>query len=101
MLDAIDSTNAAGMSLAKPPKDDPAKIADAAKQFEALLIGQMMKSINDSEGGWLGTGDDESSQSAMQYGTEVFAQAMAQNGGLGLADLIAKGLQRPSDDSST
>jgi flagellar protein FlgJ len=77
------------------PKDDPAKIKEAAHQFEALLIGQMMKSMRDSEGGWLGTGGDESSSSAMEYGQEIFAQAMAKSGGLGLADLITKGLNRP------
>jgi len=76
--------------------EDPAKVKDAARQFEALLIGQMMKSMHDSEGGWLGTGGDESSSSAMEYGQEIFAQSMAQNGGLGLADLIVKGLQKPS-----
>ncbi|MGP8247638.1 MAG: hypothetical protein ACLQVN_24385 [Bryobacteraceae bacterium] len=81
------------------PKDDPAKIVSAAKQFEALLIGQMMKSMHDSDGGWLGTGDDESASSAMEYGQEIFAQSMAQNGGLGLANLIAKGLQDASKGS--
>jgi hypothetical protein len=40
------------------PKDNPAKIKAAATQFEALLIGQMLKSMHDTEGGWLGTGDD-------------------------------------------
>ena len=69
---------------------------DAAKQFEALLIGQMMKSMRDSEGGWLGTGEDDSSSSAMEYGQEIFAQSMAQNGGLGLAKLIANGLKKSS-----
>lgn len=84
------------------PKDDPAKIVSAAKQFEALLIGQMMKSMHDSEGGWLGTGDDDdSSSSAMEYGQEIFAQALAQSGGLGLANLIAKGLQNASKTSET
>ena len=77
------------------PKDDPARIVSAAKQFEALLIGQMMKSMHDADGGWLGTGDDESASSAMEYGQEIFAQSMAQNGGLGLADVVAKGLQKP------
>jgi Rod binding domain-containing protein len=95
MMDAIGSNVSAGAATAARV-DDPAKIKDAARQFEALLIGQMMKSMHDSEGGWLGTGGDESSSSAMEYGQEIFAQAMAQNGGLGLADLIAKGLQRPS-----
>jgi len=78
-------------------KDDPAKIKAAATQFEALLIGQMLKSMHDSEGGWLGTGDDESASSAMEYGQEVFAQALAAKGGLGLASLVAKGLQQPAE----
>lgn len=77
--------------------DDPEKIKGAAKQFEALLIGQMMKSMHDSEGGWLGTGDDDSSSSAMEYGQEIFAQSMAQSGGLGLSNMIAAGLQKQSD----
>ena len=77
-------------------QDDPAKIKTAATQFEALLIGQMLKSMHDSEGGWLGTGDDESASSAMEYGQEVFAQALAAIGGLGLASLVAKGLQEPA-----
>ena len=96
-------TDAIGLSMpvatigAACPKDDPAKVLGAAKQFEALLIGQMMKSMHDADGGWLGTGDDESASSAMEYGQEVFAQSMAQSGGLGLASFIAKGLQEPSN----
>jgi Rod binding domain-containing protein len=79
------------------PKDDPAKIKAAATQFEALLIGQMLKSMHDSEGGWLGTGDDQSASSAMEYGQEIFAQALSSNGGLGLASMVAKGLQKPPE----
>jgi len=77
---------------ASPTKDDPAKVLDAARQFEALLIGQMMKSMRDSEGGWMGTDDDDAASSAMEYGQEVFAQSMASQGGLGLAKLLAAGL---------
>ena len=95
MLDPISSPNAIVSGTKPLPKDNPAKILDAARQFEALLIGQMMKSMHDSEGGWLGTGGDESASSAMEYGQEVFAQSMASNGGLGLASLIAAGLQTP------
>ncbi len=94
MVNPLTGNSMAGASAAKV-QDSPAKIKDAAKQFEALLIGQMMKSMRDSEGGWLGTGEDESSSSAMEYGQEIFAQAMASNGGLGLASLIAAGLQKP------
>ena|ERR1017187_1215149 len=97
MLDAIGAATPAGSPAAAQPHDDPAKVKDAAKQFEALLIGQMMKSMRDSEGGWLGTNGDDSSSSAMEYGQEIFAQSMAQSGGLGLANLIAKGLQKAAD----
>jgi flagellar protein FlgJ len=71
------------------------KIADAARQFEALLIGQMLKSMRDSEGGWLGTGDDQASSSAMEYAQEMFAQSLAANGGLGMAKLVMRGLEAP------
>src|SRR5580700_254455 len=90
MLDKISPV--ALNSTVAVPKDDPAKIKESAKQFEALLIGQMLKSMHDSEGGWMGTGDDESSSSAMEYAQESFAQSMAANGGLGLSALIVKGL---------
>ena len=96
MLDALNAAPPPVPVAAADKPDDPAKVKDAAKQFEALLIGQMMKSMNDSEGGWLGTGDDDSSSSAMEYGQEIFAQSMAQSGGLGLSNLIAKGLQKTS-----
>jgi Rod binding domain-containing protein len=71
------------------------KTADAARQFEALLIGQMLKSMRDSEGGWLGTGDDESSSSAMEYAQEMFAQSLAAGGGLGIGKLVMRGLEAP------
>jgi Rod binding domain-containing protein len=42
----------------------------------------------------MGTGEDESSSSAMEYATESFAQALASRGGLGLADMVAKGFEK-------
>ena len=97
----IDSILAAGMdvaSTAPKPKDDPAKILNAARQFESLLVAQMMKSMQDAEGGWLGTGDDQSSSAAMEYCQEAFAQAMSANGGLGLAKMVAAGLQQAAKE---
>jgi peptidoglycan hydrolase FlgJ len=92
MLDKISPV--ALSSTVAVPKDDPAKIRESAKQFEALLIGQMLKSMHDSEGGWLGTGGDESSSSAMEYAEESFAQALASRGGLGLAAVVVKGFEK-------
>jgi len=94
-LDTITAAAADVTSMAAKPKvDSPEKILKAAKQFEALLVGQMMKSMQDGEGGWLGTGDDQSSSAAIEYGQEAFAQAMSASGGLGLAQMVAAGLQR-------
>ena len=95
MIDATHTVISPGS--AAPPKDDPAKVKDAARQFEALLIAQMMKSMHDAEGGWLGTGEDESASSAMEYGQEIFAQSISANGGLGLASLVVEGLQKPGE----
>lgn len=92
---SLASLTAASGSTGAPPKDDPAKVLDAAHQFEALLMGQMMKSMRESEGGWMGTDEDDASSSAMEYAQEMFAQSMAAGGGLGLAALVAKGLTRP------
>jgi len=75
------------------PKNDPAKVKDAARQFEALLISQMMKSMRDSEGGWMGTDSDDAASSAMEYAQEMFAQGMSKGGGLGLAKIVVGGLK--------
>jgi len=95
MLEAITNTTTGGLDAPPRKPDDPAKIKDAAHQFEALLLGQMLKSMRDSEGGWMGTGDDEAGSSAMEYAQEMFAQSLAKSGGLGLADLVAQGLTPP------
>jgi Rod binding domain-containing protein len=93
-LDKLTSVAQPDSSMAVKPKDDPKKIADAAKQFEALFIGQMMKSMSEAEGGWMGTGDDQSASSAMQYAQETFAQSLSAKGGLGLASMVVKGLEQ-------
>jgi peptidoglycan hydrolase FlgJ len=79
--------------LPETPAQTPEKVRDAARQFEALLIGQMLKSMKDAQGGWFGAGEDESGSAAMEYGQEVFAQSLSANGGLGLARLVVAGLK--------
>lgn len=95
---AAPQTPALSQGLQAPgKKDTPEKIATAAKQFEALLIGQLMKSMHDPDSkGWLGD-EDESSQSAMEMAEEQFAQALSNGGGLGLARMVVEGLQRSTD----
>jgi Rod binding domain-containing protein len=66
---------------------DEAKVRDAAQQFEALLIAQLLRTARESSG-------EESSDAAFGYAEEQFAAVMAKQGGLGLADLIAAGLSK-------
>ena len=73
---------------------DPAKVHDAAQQFEALLIGQMMRSVRQSGSGWLGSDEDPSGECATDYAEQQFASVMAKQGGLGLADMISQGLSK-------
>ena len=83
---------AAAGQATKP--DDPAKVRDAAQQFEALLIGQILRSVRESGSGWLGSGSDSSTDCATEYAEQHLATTLAQHGGLGLSDLIAQGLER-------
>jgi Rod binding domain-containing protein len=71
--------------------DSPARVLDAAQQFEALLIGQMLRAARESGGGFTGA-KDGASDCATEFAEQQFATVMARQGGLGLATLIGKGL---------
>lgn len=79
----------------RPKSSDTGKIHDAAQQFEALLLTQLLQSAHPS-GGWLGGGDDGASGTAFSFAEQQLATTMAQNGGIGLATLIASGLVKES-----
>jgi Rod binding domain-containing protein len=86
----------AGAAMGSPDlkPDDPAKIRKAAQQFEALLLEEVMQSAKGSGGGWLESDGDSSEDCATGLGEQQLAIAIAQNGGLGLANMIAKGLEK-------
>jgi Rod binding domain-containing protein len=92
---AAGSRTAAVLPSERHP-EDAKRIADAARQFESLLIAQLLKSMRESGGGWLGTGDDQAGAQAMELAEEQMARALAQQGGLGLAQLVVAGLKRES-----
>src|ERR1035437_4230281 len=79
---------------APPQSGKPTKVHDAAQQFEALLLAQILHSAHASDGGWLGTGSDSSGSCATDYAEQQLAAVLAQQGGLGLSRLIAAGLQK-------
>ena len=88
------ATNLPGLEreqLANLPRDG-AKLEESACQFEALLIGQMLRSARESGGSWFGGGEDEASSSAIGMAEEHLAQTIGAQGGLGLSRLISEGL---------
>jgi Rod binding domain-containing protein len=73
----------------------PDQISEAAKQFEALIIGQVLKAARESSGkGWLGTGDDQTGDMAMDMAEQGLAQGLAAQGGLGIAKMVTANLRR-------
>jgi peptidoglycan hydrolase FlgJ len=77
-------------------RNDPARVRDAACQFESLLIGQLMKSMRESSAGWLSDGEDQAGETATDMAEEQFAKSLARQGGLGLARMVVSGLERPT-----
>ena len=47
-----------------------------------------------SDGGWLGTGDDQTSELTMELGEQSLSQAMASRGALGIAKLVTADVKR-------
>lgn len=75
------------------------KQAGAAQDFEALLIGQMLRSMREEGSGWLGTGDDDAGATAMAFGEDQLAKAITRGGGFGLSKIIAAGLDAKSAEA--
>ncbi|HWF47523.1 MAG TPA: rod-binding protein [Bryobacteraceae bacterium] len=96
---SIDVSALLSSSTPKSAQDSPAAIAQAATQFEALLMGEIMKSVREADGsGWLGTDDDEAGSTMSDLSEQQLSQALASGGGLGLAKLIAAGLTKTASD---
>jgi len=83
----------AAVGAVEPPAARPPQtLAEAAKQFEALMIEQLLKEARGDEDGWLGSPEDAGSATQAGVAEEQFAQALAQNGGLGLSAQIVSSL---------
>jgi len=87
------ATPAADAASSEYPK--PRNAAEAARQFEALFIGQMLRSAHESgSDGGLAAGGDSTGDTMWDVSAQQFAQVLANNGGLGLARVISRGLDQ-------
>jgi Rod binding domain-containing protein len=85
-------------SASSKSTDTPEKILGVAKQFEALMVGQILKSAREaSGGGWLSdedSQDDQTGSLVMEMAEQGFSQAIAARGGLGIAKMVTAQIER-------
>ncbi len=82
----------------------PGSLAEASRQFEALLIQELLKSARGDGPGWFGAAEDAAGSTAADLALEQFAQALARSGGLGLSARIEgslSGSAQPAARSET
>lgn len=83
--------------LGKQTRDTPEAIKKAATQFEALLIGEVLKTSREADGsGWMGTDGEEAGSTLSELSEQQIAQSLANGGGFGLATMISRGLTKLS-----
>ncbi len=91
----------AAPTLATAPPPPPSKdIGQAAKDFEALLLTQILKTAREGNGGgWLGGGDDQAGATMVEVAEEHLAKTLAAGRGLGIAQLLLSHIahQSPTD----
>jgi flagellar protein FlgJ len=88
-------------SLTGKKADDPQTCKSMAQQFEALLIGQMLRTMREAGGtGWLGDSGSESDAGLTELAEQQLALAIASGGGLGLAALAEKALAADHGEKS-
>lgn len=98
---ALLANTAAAISLAAPDTkkrdsagDTPGSIQEVAGKFEALLIGQLLKTARQSASE--GSEQDQSAASLLDMADEHFADLIAAHGGLGLARMVTDRLSPTS-----
>lgn len=93
--------NASAPALDAPkPTDSPQKIAEAAEQFEAVMIEQLFKQVRESSGGWMGS-EDDAGKSMLEYAEQEIARVISKSGGFGLAKMISTSLAaRPGAEAA-
>lgn len=89
----------AGALLKTGPRTDLGEVRkvkdthSAAREFEALLIGQLLSSAFSPDQMGLGGEMDSGGQTMLDMGREHLARTIAEGGGLGLGKLIEAGLR--------
>lgn len=99
-INELSSSAASALSFSTAPSR-ASKLHNAAQQFESLVIGEMLRAQREAGSeGWLGSGDDPGSDSAMDIAESQLSNALAAGGGLGLAKVIEEKMGAQADSAS-
>ena len=91
----LTSQTAVGMD-----KQQKAKLVDAAQQFEAMLMQEMLKPMRKDQGSWDSEKDsDSASDTISSFGTEAVAKAISKSGGLGIAKQVVRQVTQEHEKS--
>jgi Rod binding domain-containing protein len=94
---ATDAKAGGGFQALYEQESRTENLASSAKQFEALVLGQILKSAQSSAQMATIDGEaDASSSTMLDMAQECFAQAIAARGGLGIAKMVESSLRRKS-----
>jgi peptidoglycan hydrolase FlgJ len=79
-----------------------AKLVDAAQQFEAMMLQEMLKPMRGGQDSWGGNekSDDSASDTISSFGTEAFAKAISKGGGFGIAKQVISQVSREHQRNS-
>ena len=69
-----------------------AKLVDAAQQFEATMLQELLKPMQHGQSSWGDEekNDDSASDTMSSFGTESIAKAISKGGGFGIARSVVK-----------
>ena len=71
------------------------KLADAAQQFEAMMLQELLKPMRTSEDDLSGEkSEDGSFDTIASFGTEAVAKSISKSGGLGIARQVVQQLSQ-------
>ena len=93
-----------GIKDLKTKTTDKEKIEKSARDFESILIGQWLDQAEKSFATVPGSNPDQTDPGHDQLqgiATQSLAQAMSKSGGLGIAAMIAKGLEKNLDHATS
>jgi Rod binding domain-containing protein len=80
----------AAPTVAAPAADKPKDAAQASKQFEAMLIAQMLQSTREAARDE--DNEDSTNSTMLDLADQQFARMLAEHGGIGLGRLIGRSL---------